>query len=379
MPPTIIAEAARHKLLSFLGHQPPDKRTGMIEVLEPASLSCIHRSPGAAATLGALDKLPLELIHYVFSSLGLRSLVNVKRTCLRGAVLVESLPEFRDLVRHAPDALAALGCTGLLQHHSARTLHHVLLSSQCVSCLGFGPYLFLPTCERCCHDCLQKNQSLWVMPLSEVRECFVLYSGSMRHLPVMRSQPGTYANGDRAFFYQAQYELVSVKAAKQLSLRVHRTDQAMKLHLYNRWQCHLTREEYEALKWLQAAPLEPIDQETLDSQVDRPTDEYCGMASISFPSLSRGARVADRGIWCLGCERVYTDWQYPEESTTDFDRWLSLFDLEESGVDVDTILRVKRDRAFLEKDFLEHIRDCSGARELMPDLEEKLALILQSC
>lgn len=62
--------------------------------------------------------------------------------------------------------------------------------------------------------------------------------------------------------------------------------------------------------------------------------------------------------------------------STSWDRWLSLFDLEESGVDVDTMLRVKRDRAFLEKEFLEHIRECSGARELMPDLGEKLALVL---
>lgn len=178
-------------LLSLLAHQPRHIVRGMIKITEPAKpLSNWRTLP--SSPLGALDTLPLELLHTIFAMLDFRTLSHITRTCLRGIQVVRSLPEYRDLMRHAPEALAALGKTRLIFHHLATTIHATLLSADCISCGSYGAFLFLPTCERCCYHCLWRNQSLWVVPITTAKKCFGLSTSGAKTLPIMRSLPGKY-------------------------------------------------------------------------------------------------------------------------------------------------------------------------------------------
>jgi len=364
----------REKLISLLAHQPRHIINGMIRVTKQATFSSIKRSPKSTAPLGNLDVLPLELLHSIFSMLDLRTLSGITRTCLRGTVVVESLPEYRDLIRHAPQAMAALGSTRLLHYHSASTLHATLLSASCSSCGEYGAFLFLPTCERCCYECLWRNQSLWVIPISEARKCFDLSVASAKELPTMRSLPGKYYVRC-SISRKRQLRLVSVRAAKELAIKENKSTEYLAHSLENRRTAGTPSMDYYMLRWLQAAPLQPPGPELAvrssgGNVPNVPNDMFCGMASVLFPSLLAGNRV-DKGLWCLGCEKNCREW-YSNKSKEAGRR------LAAPGGDVKHALYAMQSVARSEADFFDHIRHCPGAAELVPYLEEELRKMLHA-
>ena len=146
-------DAAHGELFSLLANRPRHIIQGHIQNTEPAKQSSNWRK-SASSPLGRLDDLPLELLHATLALLAFRTISHVSRTCLRGIDVVNSLPEYRDLMLHAPDALAALGKTRMIRHHIAANIHLVLLSEDCYSCRRYAAFLSLLTCERCCYYCI---------------------------------------------------------------------------------------------------------------------------------------------------------------------------------------------------------------------------------
>ncbi|KAK0648421.1 hypothetical protein B0T16DRAFT_408167 [Cercophora newfieldiana] len=45
--------------------------------------------------------------------------------------------------------------TGMIQQHTSLQLHTILRATSCTTCPAYGPFLFLPTCERCCWQCFR--------------------------------------------------------------------------------------------------------------------------------------------------------------------------------------------------------------------------------
>lgn len=208
-------EAERADKITLCGYQPRHVFEAMINILETPMTPQVHRQ-ARMPSFGDLDALPLELLHRIFVMLDFTSLSSIFVTCVRGAACVESLPEYRDLMRHTPKALAALGNIGLIRLHSAATIHASLRSKDCESCGDFGPFLFLPTCKRCCYLCLRENQSFWVVPLSVAEECFQLSASQARALPQMRSIPGRYRA--KREVSRLPLNLVCVGTAKELAI-----------------------------------------------------------------------------------------------------------------------------------------------------------------
>lgn len=188
---SVAADTAHQNIFSTFSWRPRHIVEGMIKIPTPPASSGVERA--ATSPLGALDWLPLELLHTIVSLLDLKTLPHVKRTCLRGINIIDSLPEFRDLMHHAPRAMAALGSTRLIHHFSAQQLHTALRSSVCVSCGAYGAFFFLSTAERRCYGCLRKNQGLWMMSASQAKSCSSLSPAELRQLPIMRSLPGKYS------------------------------------------------------------------------------------------------------------------------------------------------------------------------------------------
>lgn len=118
--------------------------------------------PNRASSLGILDRLPAELLDEVLGRLDFQSAIRFSRVSFQGRDMLCSLPVFRDVIKHAPHALAALSQTKLLHLHSASELYNALRSERCVLCPEYGAYLFLPACQRCCWHCLRSNPLLWV-------------------------------------------------------------------------------------------------------------------------------------------------------------------------------------------------------------------------
>lgn len=273
-------------LLARLAHQPSYIMQGMISPARIATLSRLAPRSDSAATMGSLERLPLELVHMIFAELDLLTLSAMAKTCSRGLAVVQSLREYRELMRHAPSVLAALGSTRLIAYHSLRTLHQALHSTACWSCTCFSPFLHLPTGLRCCYRCLHKNQALWVVTASQAKKAFGLSPKLVNRLPTMMSLPGDYHVGYQ-ISRKRRCRLVSVMAAKKLALEQGSTSSSLAHGLEDKLNAGLSLEEYHTLRWLQEASLDPPTERPLwaTSKANVPADRYCGMASIAFPSL----------------------------------------------------------------------------------------------
>ncbi|KAI9788579.1 MAG: hypothetical protein M1816_006828 [Peltula sp. TS41687] len=351
--------------ISHLSHQPREIYNGMISISKPAKPSTIQRD-SASSTIGLLERLPLELVHATLNLLDFQSLSRLSRVSLRGEAVVSSLPAYRDLMEHAPHALTALGQTRLINVHSSAALRAALKSDQCVSCREYGAFLFLPTCERCCFVCLQRNQSLWVIPTALAGKCFRLTPKQLKSIPILYSIPGVYWIGRRI---SQRRKLLSVKMAKELGIVVHGSIEKMvslPLAIRRSASAEIRLREFHTFKWLQDAPLEPLGWSpfTLPDKGNTPNDNFVGMASVPFPSFLPGL-AAEKGIWCRGCEWTFEQYQRQRLASGVVSASVP------RGCDPSRVLLAMQRRARSRSGFLEHIAHCHGARELILEIERK--------
>lgn len=316
-----------------------------------------------ASSLGILDKLPVELLHEVLWSLDLQSLTRLSRVSAQGKNILLSFPAYQDLLNHAPHALAALGLTGLLRLHSASALITALRTERCATCPEYGVYLFLPTCERCCWQCLRSYTTRRVITLTAAARTFALSLKMVEQLPAMFSIPGTYGVACKAF--TACYKLVSVSAARELALSVYGSKKNLTEVVARRKPSSQTA---YAAKDLQAALVDStacLDPLMVPDQGNRGVDRYFGMATIPFPSHTT-PDVAEHGLWCKGCEWTYERYK---------DHQLSgqlLASITPVDLDPDCVLFGLTRRARSRNGLLEHVQHCYGAQKLLA--KEGLAL-----
>ena len=337
----------------------------MIRVPEP-TLNLVATCKPHCTTMGALDKLPVELIHAILYSLDLRSLSRLSQVSTGARVLVLSLPAYLDLLVHAPTAMAALGDTGYIEHCSLKKIHSTLCSDRCASCGSFGEFLFLPTCERCCRECLAQNSALWVTPRRLARKCFGLTPKQARLLTAMRCPPfGYWVDRQATRKIKGRPDLVSVKSAKLLALEVHGSDAK-----FPRWEVSLRicmseseREESELkgyLRRIQGASLSQEDRYSiLYDRLLASKDLFRGKASVMFPALINGK--LDSGVLCLGCFWMIHNWFHMDKSDK-LDVMEGLIYGTREWDDAGARLMY---RAWSSNDFLDHVRTCHGVRQVI--------------
>jgi len=358
--------AQQERLITLLAQQTRHIMNGMSRVGKTVAPSDIKRrpqGPQGSASLSRLDSLPLELLHLIFAMLDFQTLSRITKTCLRGNEVISSLPEYRDVIQYAPRSLVALGQTRLIRYHSAANVHVTLLSARCMSCGEYGAFCFLPTFERCCFNCLWRTQSLCIVPIAQAVKCFDLPTLMVRQLPIMRSLPGKYCvryNISR----ERPVRIVSIRAVKELAVKEHKCGDHLAPELEAKRDIGGSMKYYYKFRWLQAAPLQPPGPGLAHrpSEANKPEYQYCGMASIPFPSLSTGHRV-EYGIWCRGCEETCRSWS-PNKPFRE-----EVFRFYPPGADIKTGLYKMQQVARSESAFFTHIAHCPGAQQLLQDPE----------
>ncbi|KAH8728358.1 F-box domain-containing protein [Phaeosphaeriaceae sp. PMI808] len=350
-------EFSKEDLLSHLSHRPRYILTANISVDESVklSLSKIQREP--QLSVGLLDDLPLELLHDILNYLDLQSLSQFSRVSLRGRVIAESLPAYRDLTSAAGHIFQTLSRTRVIGLHSVAALQTALRSNRCISCGQYGAFLFLLSSERCCFACLSFNQSLWLIPLPFARACFGLTRQQSKALPTMRSIPGTYFVR-RSISRLRPTTLTSARAAKELAIKVHGSTDAIARILATKHLRTTIPKPYTGI-WYQNAPLQPFSQDilTLKSIGSVPNDEFGGTGSVTFPSMV--GNVVESGLWCRGCERTFELYRFQKLDRDVVSRLAPL------GCDAFRFIKGLQYRARSEAEFLEHAQHCYSATEVM--------------
>lgn len=347
------------ELLSRLSYRPQELVNGMIPISDPAKPSTLKRDSNGSS-IGSLDRIPLELLHSILATLDPLSLSRVSRVSLRGKTVVESLPAYRDLIEYAPSILTALGRTRLIKIHTVSILRENLHSSQCVSCGNHGAFLFLPTCERCCIECLMLNSSFRVIELATAKKCFYLTTHELRLIPRMLSLPGVYHMQGRQF-RQTRLRLLSVKAVKELAITIHGSEENLKARLPGNPKIAASMRQSWKFRFFHEAPLERPCQDLLarlQPSFWAPADNFIGMASMPCPSILPN-RISDDGMWCRGCDRACRPYIYFDKSLAEQYGYLVLNASERVSV---SLWR----RSWSTAEFLDHVLHCEGAKYLAP-------------
>lgn len=320
-----------------------------------------------SSILGSLDILPTEILHFVLNLLDFQSLSRFSRVCHRGKAIIESLPAYRNLTKHASAALIALSQTKLITFHSAALIHAALRSQNCTSCQNFAPFLFLLTCERCCYQCLCRDLSLRAITLQMARSCFGLSSKNLRQIPSMLSIPGTYSV-QHTVTRQRRIRLVSLKQAKELGIFVHGSKEAIMNFVNIQNAGKLSYLQLHVFRWLKDMDSESESYHSYKSTsyANTTNDRFCGMASIGFPSLLQNGAI-ETGLWCFGCRRNFEEWYLTRKvnSITEL--------LIPDSRPYETLQRLER-QARSKSGFIEHVRDCKRAMNLYRTLEQQRSI-----
>lgn len=304
------------------------------------------------SSLGSLDQLPFDILYAVLSVLDLQSLSRLSRASSQAHIAVGSLPAYSELLDYSPLLLQVLVGLRLVTLHSATQLRAALRSERCVSCPHFGPYIFLPTCARCCWQCLRFNPGLRVLPGGEARRAFGLSREHLLRLPVVHAIRNQYMQD-----LKASLGLVSVSMAAELGVSVHGSSDA----LAKTAPASDEGEEFAAkARFLQGASggYDPLVLKGLDAV---PKDEYYTVASMPFPSLQETDAI-EEGVLCRGCERTCK--QYESGRLSDKDVSGIIPEGSAPLPILSSMLRRTRTRA----QFLEHIKDCYGVQNLFPEI-----------
>lgn len=282
-------------IYAYLSHQPITLTRSMITIIDPPKPMREWERQGDPSSFGHLTVLPVELLHDVLEKLDLRSVTRFSRVCARGRSVAQSLPAYRDLMSHAPQALAALRQTEMICLYPASQLSAVLRTEQCATCPAFGPYLFLPTCERICWRCLRRNRTRRVITRKAARKAFALSRKQIRQLPTISTIPGAY--GPSPIDYAHRYKLVSVSTVVELAISVHGFLESLVEAVSDRTYCGGRGAEYRDLRRALKIAASPkcdsllAPREHQDLFKPGPSDPYFGMASVPFPSLPRSGSV----------------------------------------------------------------------------------------
>ncbi|KAG9251497.1 F-box domain-containing protein [Emericellopsis atlantica] len=349
-------------LISRLSHRPRHLLRAMITITSPPqspdSTLADRVWTNRVSSLTSLDRLPPEIMSTLLDMLDIQSISRFARVSFRGDTFVQSHRAYRDLVAFAPQVLLALGRVGLIDLHSVAELHTALRTERCATCIEYGAFLFLPTCERCCWECLRYNPSLRMLLPKEAKRYFGLSERHLQRLRTFYVIPGKY--GISANPAPEHCRLVSVKAARALGLVVQGSAEKLAHAMARR--CKSTRLLVKG-RYLQGEPAVSQGQDLLllPSQGNIPTDNFFGVASILFSSLSKSGRVED-GLWCRGCEvtlRQYDSLRLPRDV---------LATVVPPNCEPQRVLLGLERRAWSKESFLDHIKHCYGARQLVPEL-----------
>lgn len=400
-------------ITSRLGYRPElmVPRLGMIMAwVPPPSLRRALPLGNRPSSFGLLSRLPPEIMDTILEQLDLQSLARLSQVSFTADGYVRSFRDYRYLVTHVPETLQALSNLGLTGVHSASDLYSTLRSSACAVCGDYGPFLFLPTCQRCCWGCWTYYPTFKIMQPSHAQKCYGLSDEKMAKLPVLRI-PSLDILGtiDMPMPVRPKYsQAVSAKAARELALAEHGsedkptkgvmkqlTEFAMKKLAEFAMEkpspvaapktCSSEIPLADARYWLAADKIPPRqhwlapDKRTIDI-LPQPRAclryNYDTLPPMPFPVLLTAGGGdnngrPEQGLWCRGCQ-----WVADNRHRINLDgvgsRLQPVLPLEylTGEYDLETVAVGMSGQAWPKDIFLQHIRRCPGSRLFEPDLKK---------
>lgn len=155
-------------------------------------------SSAPVSKLGQLGLLPLELMSNVCLGLDISSAFSFSQVSRHAREAISSVREFRLAGKYATGCLWVFLNTQVASHVDITAFYSALTTRSCSFCDQFGFLLSIPTVQRCCLRCFQRETKLQPSYLSELtRGVIGIPSASIikRDYPVLRTIPNSYSWG----------------------------------------------------------------------------------------------------------------------------------------------------------------------------------------
>jgi len=254
-----------------------------------------------ACNLGSLDLLPPELLNAVLSQLDLQSLTNFRRVNQQAMGLVNSVPHYQTVVKHASAALRGMLSIGTAKLKTCQDLYEKLCTANCDTCGDFGGYLYLITCRRVCFVCLSDDTSYLPLLRADVIRKVGLEPRDLARIPQIRSRPGCFSPNIKTC--RKPLTLFDHDSTRCAGLAVHGAVSEMdKCIAKAAEQCRSDFEErkfvYQSIGHAGIRPRPPRDQDAWDAKSGNP---HRFIAIVSTPYVKPQTRSAEWGIYCSDC------------------------------------------------------------------------------
>ena len=189
------------------------------------------------AGLGALDRLPVELLHDVVLCMDMRSLFLFRQANLRSRQTVDSLQQYQRVVRHGLNLVCALLRSSLATDVSLLDFYKALCTKACRLRGAFGGYMTLLLWERCCFNCCTSAApETRVGHLADVQRQFPLSKTQSTQLKIIKASPPAYLRTPR-FLRGLRFVMASPLQAFLLSGGRREEFKTMEVGWSPHWNC----------------------------------------------------------------------------------------------------------------------------------------------
>ena len=222
--------------------------------------------------------------------------------------VVDSILEYRKIIRHSPDSIRGILSVGLGSHITVLTLLNTLHESRCECCGDFAGYIYLLTCKRVCYLCIEEKYEYYPLLISEAKRKFGLSGSQVASLPTIRSIPGTYSEREKS--RKTRLTLLDASAARNLALKHHGSAEAMEKYVRDVAQGKIEASKRRRAGSSRTATSLNTAQDTGRTLVTTAREGRYGdpkrfMAVVRAPYIDRSTGVANGGFYCLGCKEEF--------------------------------------------------------------------------
>ncbi|KAI8407879.1 hypothetical protein FOFC_10807 [Fusarium oxysporum] len=275
------------------------------------------------ADLALFEKLPSDTMNSILRHLDVKSFCRFRNINAKAHRIAETVLDCKEVMVHGSTAVINLIRTGLSPHITIGEIHKALTSPKCEFCDDYGSILFLLTCTRTCHKCLQTSPRMAVIGSEEMLTYYprfttygthdnrphlleTLAKSSMRSIKVRNhSRPGRMLKGIRGVLVD------DVFSSSELGID---TSDPVKDLFYDEWL------------------------------------QYRTAASIHFPYLNTSTGEIEEGRSCKGCHEAF------EKRLIRANGPLGDVRINPDAED--------RDRCYSHKDFEKHFETCAHAQRI---------------
>ncbi|KAF7113698.1 hypothetical protein CNMCM5793_003054 [Aspergillus hiratsukae] len=293
-------------VLHFLPNPIKTKSAGKLYKAPPSKASKTHRRSKALIT-----RLPLEILHLILLNLDLTSMGMLRRVDTTSRHLVESLPAYCLLRKHAPNTLRLMDATRCSSHFPIQWIFTEFCHPWCRTCGEFGPYLYLPTVSRSCYKCNWLRPEYQLAPVADVCLHFGLTPKDVKSLPIICD------------IFSPKNRFADVTQAKALGKQLHGSYKAMRQEYHTRRKELEENYQHRVQKWerqkQQGNPARRPRRPSIHTALgkDGESGSWRMQATLTFPYWDRHTQTLEPGTFCRACtyhwqEGKANDWRCME-------------------------------------------------------------------